>query len=133
MTTLNVVRAHREIGEGGSSKAAKYARKEWCRKHFLNERALVEASDIRKQLVEVCRRVGIDSSAAVKEDGKEREEDAVLRSIGHGLAGNSAFLQPDGSYKQVIGQTVGHGHFTQKNGANDFFTDRENPSWFSAL
>ncbi|KAF9523914.1 ATP-dependent RNA helicase Prh1 [Crepidotus variabilis] len=106
MTVLNVVRAYREIGEGESSKAAKSARKEWCRKHFLNERSLIEACDIRKQLVEVCRRVGMDASAAVKENGKEREEDAVLRSIGHGLAGNSAFLQPDGSYKQVIGQTI---------------------------
>ena len=97
MTILNVVRAYREI----SASEKKHARKEWCRKHFLNERTLLEARDIREQLVVTCGRVGIDPAASAKEN-----DDPVIRSMGHGLAGNSAFIQPDGSYKQTMGQNV---------------------------
>lgn len=99
LTVLNAVRAYRAVAAAES----KHARREWCRKHFLNERTFLEARDIREQLVVTCRRVNIDATAASKE---EEEEDAVVRSIGHGLAGNSAFLQPDGTYKQTMGQTV---------------------------
>jgi HrpA-like RNA helicase len=97
MTVLNVVRAYREI----AASEKKHARREWCRKHFLNERTLLEARDIREQLVVTCGRVGIDSAASAKEN-----EDPVIRSMGHGLAGNSAFIQPDGSYKQTMGQSA---------------------------
>ena len=48
-----------------------------------------------------CRRVGIDPSVSAKDN-----EDPVIRSMGHGLAGNSAFLQADGTYKQTMAQTV---------------------------
>ena len=97
MTILNVVRAYREI----AASEKKHARKEWCRKHFLNERTLLEGKDIREQLVFACGKVGIDPAASAKEN-----EDPVIRSMGHGLAGNSAFIQPDGSYKQTMGQSV---------------------------
>ena len=97
MTILNVVRAYREI----FASEKKHARREWCRKHFLNERTLLEARDIREQLVVTCGRVGIDPAASAKEN-----EDPVIRSMGHGLAGNSAFIQPDGSYKQTMGPSV---------------------------
>lgn len=99
LTVLNAVRAYRAV----AAAEGKHARREWCRKHFLNERTFLEAREIREQLVVTCRRVHIDASAAPKE---EEEEDAVVRSMGHGLAGNSAFLQPDGTYKQTMGQTV---------------------------
>ncbi|KAF8817173.1 P-loop containing nucleoside triphosphate hydrolase protein [Phlegmacium glaucopus] len=97
MTILNVVRAYREIAASES----KHGRREWCRKHFLNERTLLEARDIREQLVVTCGRVGIDPVASAKET-----EDPVIRSMGHGLVGNSAFIQPDGSYKQTMGQAI---------------------------
>ena len=96
-TVLNAVRAYREIAASEN----KYARREWCRKHFLNERTFLEAREIREQLVVTCRRVGIDPSVSAKDN-----EDPVIRSMGHGLAGNSAFLQADGTYKQTMGQTV---------------------------
>jgi HrpA-like RNA helicase len=101
LTVLNALRAYREIAKADS----KSGRREWCRSHFLNERTFIEARDIREQLVLVCRRVGIDPGEGEKEGGEE-EEDAVIRSLGHGLAGNSAFLQTDGTYKQTMGQTV---------------------------
>jgi HrpA-like RNA helicase len=97
ITILNVVRAYREI----AASEKKHARREWCRKHFLNERTLLEARDIREQLVVTCGRVGINPAASAKEN-----EDPVIRSMGHGLAGNSAFIQSDGSYKQTMGQSV---------------------------
>jgi ATP-dependent RNA helicase DHX33 len=51
--------------------------------------------------VVTCRRVVIDPWVSAKDN-----EDPVIRSMGHGLAGNSAFLQADGTYKQTMGQTV---------------------------
>jgi ATP-dependent RNA helicase DHX33 len=38
-TVLNAVRAYREI----AASEYKHARREWCRKHFLNERTFLEA------------------------------------------------------------------------------------------
>lgn len=96
-TILNAIRAYEEISASGN----KSTRREWCRKHFLNERALLEARDIREQLKQTCARVGIDWKITCGEN-----EDAVIRSLGHGLAMNSAFIQPDGSYKQTMGQSV---------------------------
>lgn len=97
MTILNAFRAYYEIAASEN----KHGRRAWCRKHFLNERTFIEARDIREQLVATCKRVGIDAMAKVKD-----KEDPIIRSIGHGLAGNAAFLQPDGGYKQAIGHTV---------------------------
>ena len=100
MTILNAIKAYREI----TASENKHTRREWCRKHFLNERTFLEARDIREQLVTTCARVGLDVMASAKDN-----EDSIIRSIGHGLAGNAAFLQPDGTYKQIMGQTV---HFS---------------------
>ncbi|KAF8968940.1 P-loop containing nucleoside triphosphate hydrolase protein [Flammula alnicola] len=97
LTILNAVKAYREIAASEN----KHSRREWCRKHFLNERTFLEARDIREQLVVTCKRIGIDTATSAKD-----EEDPVIRSMGHGLAGNSAFLQADGTYKQTMGQTV---------------------------
>jgi len=51
------------------------------------------------ELVRTCKRVGLDPSASVKKE--EEEAEAVMRSLGHGLVGNSALLQPE-----TIGQRV---------------------------
>jgi ATP-dependent RNA helicase DHX33 len=126
LTVLNVARAYQEItaaatGEGdknggGSSNnnsrnKDKAAKKEWCRKHFLNERTLLEAQEIKTQLKTVCQRLNINWAASTlkkgtADEGPLTEEDAIIRSLGHGLCGNAAFLQPDGTYKQIIGQSV---------------------------
>lgn len=120
MTILNVLRACEEIsaGEGQSGRKDKAARKEWCRKHFLNERTLVEAQDIRSQLRTVCERENINwtelalkkvagaAAGSANTDGLVYEEDPIVRALGHGLCGNAAFLQPDGTYKQIMGPSV---------------------------
>ncbi|KAF9061454.1 P-loop containing nucleoside triphosphate hydrolase protein [Rhodocollybia butyracea] len=97
LTILNVVKAYQEIAQSES----KSGRKEWCRRHFLNERALLEANDIRDQLRQTCQRLGIDHRVSCGE-----KDDPVIQSLGHGLALNMALLQPDGFYKQAIGQSV---------------------------
>lgn len=97
LTILNTVRAYDDI----SSQGSKHERKEWCKKHCVNERALTEAKKIREQLVDVCRKLGLDPELSCGEN-----EGPVLASLGYGLVGNSAFLQPDGSYKQTMGHSI---------------------------
>lgn len=98
LTILNAVRAYHDIAASEN----KGARRDWCRKHYLNERTLIEAREIKDQLRQACTRLGIDWKVSCGD-----REEPVLKSIAHGLAQNSAFLQPDGSYKQVMGQSVG--------------------------
>ena len=98
LTILNAVRAYEEIAAGNVSKAI---RRDWCRKHFLNERTILEAADIKKQLRQTCDRLKIDWKVSCGD-----KDDLVVRSLAFGLAQNSAFLQMDGSYKQTMGQTV---------------------------
>lgn len=108
LTMLNVVRAYEEVmqSEGGADgkKAPKAALKDWCSRQYVNHRCLTEAFEIRTQLRELCERQKIDWKASCGE--KQGEEQAVLRSLVRGLVQNTAFLQPDGRYKQVMGQSV---------------------------
>lgn len=97
LTILNALRSYQEIAASES----KGERREWCRKHYLNERILTEALKIRDQLRVTCQRVELDwrtSSSDV--------EEPVLRCFTAGLMQQSALLQPDGSYKQLMGQSV---------------------------
>ncbi|KAH9923577.1 P-loop containing nucleoside triphosphate hydrolase protein [Amylocystis lapponica] len=97
MTMLNVVRSYQTIAASES----KSGRKEWCRKQYLNERCLVEAQDIRDQLREVSSRMHIDWHVSCGDD-----EQPVLKSLVRGLVQHAAFLQPDGSYKQLMGSST---------------------------
>ena len=100
LTVLGAVRAYEDVarseGRGGV--------REWCRRMFLNERCLAEAARIRAQLCDVCARVGVDAGvSAGDEDGAA---EGVRRALVCGLVQNTAFLQPDGTYKQVMGPSV---------------------------
>lgn len=97
LTILNTLRAYQEMAETEN----KSSRKEWCKQHFLNERTFTEALKIRDQLRVTCGRVGLDWRASKKDS-----EDPVLRSFTVGLVQQSALLQPDGSYKQLMGRSV---------------------------
>ncbi|CCM06130.1 uncharacterized protein FIBRA_08379 [Fibroporia radiculosa] len=97
MTTLHVVRSYLEIAVSES----KVNRREWCRKQYVNDRCLVEAMDIRSQLRDVCERMQIDWHSSCGAD-----DQAVLKSLVRGLIQHAAFLQPDGSYKQLMGPSV---------------------------
>jgi len=102
MTILNAVRAYDEIStHHHRGTASKSERREWCKKHFINERALIEAKKIKEQLIDVCKKLKLDPEVSCGEN-----DELVLNSLGFGLVGNSAFLQQDGSYKQTMGHSV---------------------------
>ncbi|KAK7048091.1 P-loop containing nucleoside triphosphate hydrolase protein [Favolaschia claudopus] len=116
LTLLNTVRAYRAAGVNGEDddgeaerrkeakgkgKVGRDARKEWARAHFISERTLREAAAIREQLCVSCERAGIDWRVSCGE-----REEPVLLSLAHGLAQNAALIAPDGTYKQIMGQTV---------------------------
>jgi HrpA-like RNA helicase len=97
MTTVNAFRSYQDL----AAQENRRERGEWCRKHFLNDRTFTEALKIRDQLRVCCRKQGIDWRLSCGD-----KEENVLRSLACGLVQNSAFLQPDGTYKQVIGHSV---------------------------
>lgn len=96
-TMLNVFRAYDEV----CASEGKSGRKDWCRRNFVNQRALREAENIRTQLRGVCKRTGIDWSSSCGD-----EESPLLRSLLRGLLQHVALLQPDGTYKQMMGPSV---------------------------
>jgi len=97
ITILNVVRAYAEI----AAEENQGGRREWCRNQFVNERTLREAEEIRTQLRTTCERVEIDWQAS-----RPDNEEPLLRSLAYGLVQHSAFLQPDGTYKQTMGHSI---------------------------
>lgn len=103
LTILNVVRAYEDVARA----EGKAGRKDWCRKMFLNERCLAEAMSIRAQLREMCERHQVDWRVGLSErEGNDRDQAMILRAMVQGLVQNAAFLQPDGTYRQFMGQTV---------------------------
>jgi len=129
LTVLNVIRAYEDMSrgsgqidgeaqewvaesseEGHVKKKAKgktkAERKEWCRRYWVNERTLIEAREIRKQLQGICERLGWTENLHDSGGGSEQQEESILLSLGSGLVQNSAFLQPDGSYKQTMGYSI---------------------------
>ncbi|RKP07212.1 P-loop containing nucleoside triphosphate hydrolase protein [Thamnocephalis sphaerospora] len=75
---------------------------DWCRENFVHARAMRQVLDVRRQLEIVCRRLKIDPDASC---GQDRE--SVLRAFLAGFFQNAALLQPDGTYRSVVGgQTV---------------------------
>ncbi|KZV86988.1 P-loop containing nucleoside triphosphate hydrolase protein [Exidia glandulosa HHB12029] len=78
--------------------ADKMGPKQWCTQQWVNQRALREAVDIRKQLEATCEKLGIDPRATCGDDS-----DPALKSILRGSFQNTALLQPDSTYKQTMG------------------------------
>ncbi|EPQ54668.1 P-loop containing nucleoside triphosphate hydrolase protein [Gloeophyllum trabeum ATCC 11539] len=98
MTIVNTFRSYQDI----AATESKAARKEWCRKQYVNERTLLEALKIRDQLRATCDKMGIDWRTTAHDDEKP-----VTKSLFRGLVLHSALLQPDGTtFKQVYGRSV---------------------------
>lgn len=112
-TMLTVFRAYDEICDS----EGKSGRKDWCKRNFVSQRALREACDIRKQLRNICKRVNIDCRSTCGND-----ETPVLRSLLKGLLQQVAFLQPDGSYKQMMGPSLVKIH------PSSFLVDKRSPA-----
>ncbi|KAI8584118.1 hypothetical protein K450DRAFT_218231 [Umbelopsis ramanniana AG] len=92
LTLLNVLKSYWEV-KGD---------KEWCRENFINMRNIKIVLDVRNQLIQFCTRMGIVSSTSAG-----NETDNILKSFLSGFFQNTALLQPDGTYKSVVGgQTI---------------------------
>ncbi|KAF8666823.1 P-loop containing nucleoside triphosphate hydrolase protein [Rhizoctonia solani] len=63
--------------------------------------ALREALSIRSQLISTCKHMNMD---ATQKPGNA--SDSILKSLLAGLFMNTALLQPDGGYKQIVGQQI---------------------------
>jgi HrpA-like RNA helicase len=124
MTILNALRAYEEI----AAVESKGGRREWCRQQFVNERTLREAGDIRTQLRTMCERMDIDWRTS-----RSDSEEPLLRCMVYGLVQHSAFLQPDGTYKQTMGQSVRFADSSFMPSLFKISTDNQNTSWLDAL
>lgn len=96
-TTLNAFRAYQEMVSSGTNGEAKG----WCARNFLNERTLSEAMEIRSQLRGICKRIGVDADLSCG-----GQVQPILHCLVLGLIQNTAFIQPNGFYKQVMGPSV---------------------------
>ncbi|KAG8736516.1 putative ATP-dependent RNA helicase dhr2 [Ceratobasidium sp. 414] len=95
LTLLNVLRAYVEVSEANDRANTR----SWCNSNWFGERALKEALSIRAQLRSTCQHMKIDWAQK-----RGDMTDNVLKSLLAGLFMNTALLQPDGSYRQVVGQ-----------------------------
>ncbi|KAI9456148.1 ATP-dependent RNA helicase Prh1 [Russula earlei] len=112
-TMLNVFRAYDEV----CASEGKSGRKDWCKRNCISHRALREARNIRTQLRGICERMGMDWSLSCG-----NEESPLLRSLLRGLLQHVALLQPDGTYKQVMGPSVVKIH------PSSFLMDKRSPA-----
>lgn len=97
LTLLNILRAYVDVDAANNRSNTK----SWCNSNWFGEKALKEALSIRVQLRSTCEHMNIDCRQKPGDTA-----DNVLKSLLAGLFMNTALLQPDGSYKQIVGQRV---------------------------
>ncbi|KAH7341759.1 P-loop containing nucleoside triphosphate hydrolase protein [Rhizoctonia solani] len=95
LTLLNILRGYLDVDEVNDRSNTR----SWCNSNWFGERALREALSIRTQLRSICQRMNMDSTQKPGD-----MSDKILKSLLTGLFMNTALLQPDGSYKQIVGQ-----------------------------
>ncbi|KAF9386501.1 putative ATP-dependent RNA helicase dhr2 [Podila verticillata] len=88
LTLLNTLRAYESV-KGD---------RDWCRENFINSRHMRHVMDVRKQLIEFCERAGMDPR---KSCGHDLE--IVIKCFLAGFFQNTALLQPDSTYKSILG------------------------------
>ncbi|KAL5252419.1 hypothetical protein ACHWQZ_G015255 [Mnemiopsis leidyi] len=65
---------------------------DWCQRHYLNLRALQTAANVRKQLKQICKKIGVPLITSKK------WEENICSSLLFGLLDNVAVRQPDSTY-----------------------------------
>ncbi|CAE7121278.1 unnamed protein product [Rhizoctonia solani] len=95
LTLLNVLRAYLDVDQAGDRGNTR----SWCNSNWFGEKALREALSIRSQLRSTCQHMNMDTTQKPGD-----MSDKILKSLLAGLFMNTALLQPDGSYKQIVGQ-----------------------------
>ncbi|KAJ1307538.1 hypothetical protein OPQ81_001635 [Rhizoctonia solani] len=95
LTLLNILRAYLDVDQANDRANTR----SWCNSNWFSEKALREALSIRAQLRSTCQHMKMDSTQKPGD-----MSDGILKSLLAGLFMNTALLQPDGSYKQIVGQ-----------------------------
>lgn len=93
MMLLNILRAYEDVPKADA--------RQWCRDHFVNIKSLGNALEARRQLTERCERLKLDCDVTCGDDAE-----AILSACLTGLFGNTAVLQPDGSYRHTMSRLV---------------------------
>ncbi|CAJ0650321.1 6589_t:CDS:10 [Entrophospora sp. SA101] len=91
ITFLNVLHAY-EVQKGNS---------DWCQKNFINKRNMKHIVDVKRQLIQLCERLGISPTNSCGNG-----YDQVLKCILCGFYRNSAILQPTNNYKTIVNNQV---------------------------
>jgi len=95
LTLLNTLRAYESV-KGD---------RDWCRENFINARHMRHVLDVRKQLIQFCERTCNPSSTYPIDPKKSCGHDLeiVLKCFLAGFFQNTALLQPDSTYKSILG------------------------------
>jgi HrpA-like RNA helicase len=72
-------------------------RDEWCRRHFLHARNMKRVIEVRRQLEEYARGMGIDPAESCGADLAP-----FRKCLAVAFQGNAAQLQPDGTYRTLL-------------------------------
>jgi ATP-dependent RNA helicase DDX35 len=91
ITLLNLFNAFR---------AAKSHAKQWCGDHAINFKAMVRATEIRRQLRLYTKRFAVRSCSA------NGNSEVIRKCILSGFFSNVATMRPDGSYESLLGRKV---------------------------
>ncbi len=86
VTLLNTYRAHKNV-KGNH---------EWCKEHFINNRAMKTVYKVRNQLRDLCQKYSIPLNSCGKDNSMIRQ------SLAAGLFPNSAELLKDGTYQTIV-------------------------------
>jgi HrpA-like RNA helicase len=95
LTLLNTLRAYESVN-------GDY---DWCQENFVNSRHMRHVLDVRKQLIQFCERTCTPSSPFPIDPKKSCGHDLeiVLKCFLAGFFQNTALLQPDSTYKSILG------------------------------
>ncbi|KAG0056730.1 putative ATP-dependent RNA helicase dhr2 [Gryganskiella cystojenkinii] len=95
LTLLNTLRAYESV-KGD---------RDWCRENFINSRHMRHVLDVKKQLIQFCERSCSPSSSFPIDPKKScgHDYEIVLKCFLAGFFQNTALLQPDSTYKSIVG------------------------------
>jgi len=90
LTLLNIYNIYNRI-KGSKNK------EQFCKEHFINEKAMIRAIQIRAQLKSLLRQLKI----VIKPTDDDDDYESILKCITAGFFTHVAQLQPDGSYHNI--------------------------------
>lgn len=96
LTLLNVYQAFTTKGGQKSS---------WCRDHYLNFKSLSRAVSVRAQLKKYLERFTVDVERE-KSRSQTATGESIRRCLTTGYFAHAARMQPDGSFRNISGDTV---------------------------